>query len=192
MAAPEHPADRSDAADRGIGAVSDYDGHDAGEPRPVTFGQATDRYSISIRAARERYDELNLRDHLARVHADMRPSEMQDPREHGGGHAEPLSTDEHLELLAAAEYLSRVYRPSCQLDHALNAGATWEQVADALGTSQAAAQAAYRKCADNPSDFLSWADDRTGASDGEHDAATRRPEAEARRVAGPEQREAGS
>ncbi len=163
--------------------MSDYDGHDAGEPRPLTFGQATDRYSISIRAARERYDELNLRDHLARVHADMRPSGMQDPREHGGGHAEPLSTDEHL---------SRVYRPSCQLDHALNAGATWEQVGDALGTSQAAAQAAYREWADNPSDFLSWADDRTGASDGEHDAATRRPEAEARRVAGPEQREAGS
>ncbi len=192
MTAPGQPADRSDAADRGP-TVSDHGEHGPGEPRPVTFGQAADRYGLSASAARERYHELNMRDHLARVYAGMRAFGAYEPQKHGAGHPVPLSTAEHLELLATAEYLSRAIKPSCHLDYALNAGATWEQAADALGASHAAAQAAHRERTDRPPDFLRWIEGRAGPSDSEQDAAARRLTAAAtRRAADPGQRGVGS
>jgi hypothetical protein len=75
-----------------------------------------------------------MRDHLARTYARLRASgECEDAR-HGTGDSEPLTAAEHLELLATAENLARAYQPSFEKDNALRAGASWAQVADALGT----------------------------------------------------------
>ena len=83
---------------------------------PVTVDDADRRYGPGRHAARERYDELSMRDHLARAHATLQARGEYDPARHGPDDAEPLTTAEHLELLAAAEYLSRAYKPSVEVD----------------------------------------------------------------------------
>jgi hypothetical protein len=52
-----------------------------------------------------------------------------DPARHGTEGYEPLKVDEHLEVLATGEVVTRGYRHPANVDHALEAGATWEQVA---------------------------------------------------------------
>ena len=39
------------------------------QPGPVSYDDAARRYGPATIAARERYDELSMRDHLARAHA---------------------------------------------------------------------------------------------------------------------------
>jgi hypothetical protein len=60
---------------------------------------------------------------------------------------EPLSVDEHLEVLATGEVVARTYRHPADMDRALEAGATWEQVAAARGCDEAQARLDYRKWA---------------------------------------------
>ena len=50
---------------------------------------------------------------------------------------EPLGAPEWLELMAAGEVLARYYRHPTTLDHAMKAGATWDQIGAARGTSPA-------------------------------------------------------
>jgi hypothetical protein len=150
---------------------------------PVTVDDADRRYGPGRHAARERYDELSMRDHLARGLATLQARGEYDPARHGPGDAEPLTAAEHLELLAAAEYLSRAYKPSVEVDYALRAGASWPQVAAALGTDEASARVAYREWADGQHDLLTWTQGQLGMSDAEHAAALDR-------AAGPD-REAG-
>ncbi len=101
------------------------DNRDTAAQRPVTYDDAWRLYGPGRHAARERYDELSMRDTLARAYAKLRASGRYDPAKHGAGDKEPLSRDEHLELLATAEYLARAYKPASEVDHALRAGATW-------------------------------------------------------------------
>jgi hypothetical protein len=56
---------------------------------------------------------------------------------------------EHLEMLAAGELLARYYRHPAHAHRALQAGATWEQVAAATGRDEAQARR----------DYLEWAED---------------------------------
>ena len=112
------------------------------DDQPVTFEQAGRRYGPGTRAARERHDELSMRDFLARADAKQQAASDRDPGMRGAWDADPLTAIEHLELLATAEYLARAYKPSREVHHALRAGATWPQVAAAVGTSEAAARAA--------------------------------------------------
>jgi hypothetical protein len=102
------------------------------------------RYGPGTIDARERYDELTMRDHLARAHAKLQASGEYDPEKYGTGNTEPLTATEHLELLATAEYLARAYKPHGEVDRALRAGATWQQVAEALDTDEGQARQEYR------------------------------------------------
>lgn len=71
-------------------------------------------------------------------------------------------------MLATAEYLSRAYKPHGEVDHALKAGASWQQVADALDSDEASARVAYRAWADGQHEMLCWTEDRLGMSDAEY------------------------
>ncbi len=146
----------------------------ARQPGPVSYDDAARRYGPGTIAARERHDELSMRDHLARAHARLRATGEYDAARHGTGDTEPLTAAEHLELLATAEYLARAYKPSCETDNALQAGASWAQIADALGTDEAAARAAYRAWADGQHDMLTWTEGRLGMSHAEYAEAMQR------------------
>ncbi len=148
---------------------------------PVTYNEASRRYGSRRHAASERYDELSMRDHLARAHAKLKASGEYDPARHGTRDIKPLDGGEHLELLATAEYLARSYKPSFEVDLALRAGASWQEVAEALGTDEAAARAAYRAWADGQHDMWAgtgvWSGEagrRFGMSDAEHAEAIAR------------------
>jgi hypothetical protein len=150
------------------------DGGEAHQPRPVSYDDAVRIYGPGTTAARERHHELSTRHHLARAYAQLRATGQYDPAQHGTGDAEPLTAAEHLELLAIGEYLSRSYKPVPEVDHALRAGASWAQIADALGTDEPAARAAYRAWADGQHDLLAWTEGRLGMSDAEHAEAMQR------------------
>jgi hypothetical protein len=145
-----------------------FAGYEANQPRPITCDQASQRYGPGLLAARERYDELSGRYHLARAYATLRARGEYDPTKHGTGDTEPLTAEEHLELLALGEYLARSYKPSFEVDNALRAGATWAQVAEALDTDEAMARVAYRAWADGQHDMLRWTEARLGMSDAEY------------------------
>jgi hypothetical protein len=144
------------------------------QPRPVSYDDAARRYGPGTIDARERYDELSMRDHLARAYTRLRASGEYDAAKHGTGDTEPLTAAEHLELLATAEYLARAYKPSFETDNALQAGASWAQVADALGTDEAAARAVYRAWADGQHDMLTWTEGRLGMSHAKYAEAMQR------------------
>jgi hypothetical protein len=99
-----------------------FAGYEANQPRPITCDQASQRYGPGLLAARERYDVLSGRYHLARAYATLRARGEYDPTKHGTGDTEPLTAEEHLELLALGEYLARSYKPSFEVDNALRAG----------------------------------------------------------------------
>jgi hypothetical protein len=157
------------------------DDGEARQPWPVTYNAVSQRYGPGTHDARERYDDLSLRDCVYRAYAKLRATGRYDPARHVADDTEPLTAAEHLELLATAEYLSRSYKPVPEVDHALRAGASWAQVADALGTDEPAARAAYRAWADGQHDMLTWTEGRLGTSDADHAEAIQRagPEAEA-------------
>ncbi len=115
-----------------------------------------------------------MREHLARAYAKLTAAGTYDPARHGTGDTEPLTAAEHLELLATAEHLSRTYKPTVEIDHALQAGASWTQVAQALGADEADVRAAYRAWADGQHDMLTWTGGRLGMSDAEHTEAMHR------------------
>jgi hypothetical protein len=172
---PEETIVTAESADDGQGR----------QPRPVTYNAVSQRYGPGAHHARKRYDELSTRDCLSRAYAQLRATGQYDPARHGTGDTEPLTAAEHLELLATGEYLSRSYKPVPEVDHALQAGASWAQIADALGTDEPAARAAYRAWADGQHDLLAWTEGRLGMSDAEYAEAMQRashdaaPEAEA-------------
>jgi hypothetical protein len=142
--------------------------HDDVREPPVTYDQASHRYGPRTHAARERHDELSMREHLSRAYATLKASGQYDPAKHGTRDTEPLTAAEHLELLATAEYLARAYKPHGEVDHALRAGATWPQVAEALGADEAMARVEYRAWADGQHDMLRWTAGRLGMSDAEY------------------------
>src|SRR5215469_6177758 len=153
--------------------TSPHQQDEASDP-PVTYNQASQRYGPGTHAARERYDELSMREHLSRAYAKLKASGQYDPAKHGTGHTEPLTAAEHLELLATAEYLARAYKPHGEVDHALRAGASWRQVAEALDTDEAMARVEYRAWADGQHDLLRWTEGRLGMSDAEYADAIER------------------
>lgn len=101
----------------------------------TTYQETSGRYRATD-DARERFDELVAREVSARAFGEA-------------GGAEPLTVTEHLELLAAGELLARYYRHPAHAHRALQAGATWEQVAAATGRDQAQARRDYREWAED-------------------------------------------
>jgi hypothetical protein len=163
------PAESSEAL-----TCVDKPGTPVGDDQPVTYEQADRHYGPGTRAARERHDELSMRDFLARADAKRRAPGDWEHVKRGSQDAEPLTASEHLELLATAEYLARAYKPSSGVHHALRAGATWPQIAAAAGTSEAAARAAYQAWAAGQHDMLRWTGGRLGMSDAEYAEARAR------------------
>lgn len=102
-------------------------------PRPLTYEAASARY-LDADAAYERFAELRKREVSAL---------SQNPVLSEG--SEPLTAAEHLEMMAAAEVLTRYFqRSQARIDRAVRAGASWEQVAAATGISAAQARQEYR------------------------------------------------
>jgi hypothetical protein len=117
------------------------------EARPTTYHEASSTYSYSG-DARERHDELTQRELLARSYATLRARGEYDPAEHGTGDTGPLTLAEHLEVIATGEIVARHYRHPVDVDRALQAGATWQHVADARGCDEAQARQEYREWAE--------------------------------------------
>jgi hypothetical protein len=68
--------------------------------------------------------------------------------------------DEHLEVIATGEVVARIYRHPADVDRALQAGASWEQVAAARGCDEAQARQDYRKWAEGQHRL--WAGEYSG------------------------------
>jgi hypothetical protein len=116
-------------------------------PPATTYQETSDRYAATG-DARERFEELVVRDVRARAFMAVVARGDYDPRIHGDvGGSEPLTVTEHLELLAAGELLARYYRHPAHAHRALQAGATWAQVAAATGRDEGQARRDYREWA---------------------------------------------
>jgi hypothetical protein len=122
--------------------------------------------------ARDRYDELTRRDLLADATAKLKArGEYKPPTHWDLAEEEPLTLRERLEVLANGEVVARVYRHPYQVHHALEAGASWGQIADATGTGEAKLRAEYREFAEGQHRL--WAEDsltgyRLGMDDDEY------------------------
>jgi hypothetical protein len=126
-------------------------------PAPATTYQETSGRYRATTDARERFEELAVRDVSARAFAALVARGDYDPRIHGdAGGSGPLTVTEHLELLAAGELLARYYGHPAHVHRALQAGATWEQVAAATGRDEAQARRDYRGWAED--EHRLWAD----------------------------------
>ena len=113
---------------------------------PLTYHEAME---LSLRDQVDRYEELTDRDLMARSIATLRArGEYDEARHRGPADYQPLTVAEHLEMLALGEAVAFYYRHPAVVDHAVRAGATWEQIAAARNTTAEAARAAYREWAE--------------------------------------------
>jgi hypothetical protein len=132
---------------------------------PLTYHEAMD---LSLPDQRARYEELTGRDLMARSIAALQARGDYDEGKHPdpAGYP-PLTVAEHLEMLALGEAIAFYYRHPAGVDHAVRAGATWEQIAAARNTAAEAARAAY----------VDWAEGQhkyAGMSDADYAAALER------------------
>jgi hypothetical protein len=149
-------------------------------PTPATTYQETSGRYRSTSDARERFEELVVRDVSARAYMALAARRDYDPRAHGHlGGSEPLTVSEHLELLAAGELLARYYRHPAHAHRALQAGATWAQVAAATGRDEAQARRDYREWAADEHRLWTDQDGEFGMDATEYAAAAARADAPA-------------
>lgn len=137
-------------------------------PAPVTYHGAQVVYA-GTHDARERFDELTNQHLMARSEAVLKARGEYDPQKYGPeGEYAPLTTAEHLELLAAGEVLARYYRHPARVHDAADAGATWQQIADATGVSERQARDCYREWADGQHSLWQHYEGKFGMSEAEH------------------------
>jgi hypothetical protein len=148
--------------------------------RPVTYHAVT-RDGRTWLDARDRYDELTQRDLSARARATLVARGEYDAARHGAADPDPLTLAEHLEVLANGEVVARVYRHPGQIDQAVKAGATWQQIADATGSDEATVRQEYREFAQGQHDMWAstgaWTDEqphRFGMTDADYAEAMAR------------------
>ncbi len=143
-------------------------------PRATTYWQAQSDYRSTI-DARERFEELTTRQLLARSYATLKADGTHDPHKHGdAGKHQPLTATEYLEILALGEMLARYYRHPARIDEAVKAGASWSQIAEAVGSDEALARRAYREWADGQHRLHADHEGKFGMNDAEHAAAISR------------------
>ncbi len=119
-----------------------------------------------------RYRQLAEHDALAGAIAIGKARGTYEPDEHVNERKyPPLTVAEHLEMLALGERIARYYRHPSQVDKAVRAGASWNQIADATGTTAEAARAAYREWAEGQHQL--YADIGIGLDDARYAAALR-------------------
>jgi hypothetical protein len=132
---------------------------------PQTYQEAMD---LSLRDQISRYEALTDRDMMSRAIAKLQARGDYDPEKHPDPAGfQPLTVPEHLEMLALGEAIAFYYRHPAGVDHAIRAGATWEQIAAARNTTAEAARAAYREWAEGQHTYA-------GMSDAEYAAALER------------------
>ena len=139
-----------------------------GHDRPLTDNDAETVYQTSLTAARDRYAQLSDRDLSARTAALLRERGEFDPANRGHqlvAASGPLSAAEHLEHMAIGAVLARYYRHPSMLDHAVTAGASWEQIGAARGTSADQARRDYCEWAEGQHHLLTGTEGRIGRSD---------------------------
>jgi hypothetical protein len=153
-------------------------GRQIAAPQPAITYLAASHSSRTWLEARDRYDELTQRDLSARARATLVARGEYDPAKHGSADPEPLTLSEYLEVLASGEVVARVYRHPYQVHQALEAGATWQQIADATGISEDQARREYREFAEGQHKLwtgeLGGRQGRFGMDDDEHAAAIAR------------------
>jgi hypothetical protein len=92
--------------------------------------------------------DLSTRGTIARHLAGLVAAGDHDPARHGDPKVyPPLTVDEQLAVLAMGEAIARQVRHPAYVHDAVRAGATWQQIAAATGTTPAQARAAYREWA---------------------------------------------
>jgi len=115
--------------------------------RPVTYHEAA---TGNIVDQMDRYRDLAQHDALVGAIAIGKARGTYVPSEHVNEEKfPPLTVAEHLEMLALGERIARYYRHPSQVDKAVKAGASWDQIAAATGTTQDAARAAYVEWAES-------------------------------------------
>ena len=137
----------------------------ADNDHPVTYLQAA---AVPAGDALMRYQLLERQDQLSKTAARARPQGRRRPT---GAASEPLTVCELLELLALGEHLARHFRDPFRVHHAVQAGATWPQIAAARAETSLRARL----------DYIRWADEQrawaiaeadpgitTGMSEAEH------------------------
>jgi hypothetical protein len=146
----------------------------ASPPRATTYQQAETGYRSTI-DARERYEELTNRDLMVRAHATLKARGTYDPHQHSDANQyQPLTADEHLELLAAGEMLARYYRHPALVHNAVQAGASWPEIAAATGSEEAQVRQGYREWADGQHRLYGDYQGEFGMDEAEHAAAISR------------------
>jgi hypothetical protein len=150
---------------------------DPGAPRDkgtITFWLAQGSYRGTVNA-RERFDELTSRDLSVRAYATLRACGTYDPAKHGdASRFQPLTVAEHLEVLAIGEVLARHYRHPAYVDQAVKAGASWPQIAEAVGSDDAQVRQQYREWANGQHNLHIHYEGKFGINDAEHAAAIER------------------
>jgi hypothetical protein len=159
--------------DKRVSEMTDAEIQQLAGARPVTYWQASGSGRTWL-DARDRHEELTQRDLSARALATLKARGEYDPARHGSDDYAPLTLSEHLEVLANGEVVARVYRHPAQVDHAVRAGATWEQIAEAIGSSEAQARQDYRGWAEGQHRLWVGYEGRFGMDDAEYAAALTR------------------
>lgn len=124
-----------------------------GGKRPITpeeVERAPQRESGRLSATEllERWHELDGRHHHCRAVTALKARGEHDPARHSA-ESPPLTAGEYLTLIALGEAIARTVRHPAQAHNALEAGATWEQLAAAAGRGEATVRQAYRQWADS-------------------------------------------
>ncbi len=105
---------------------------------------AYDASGMTFPDALNRYQALNDRDAMARAIATLQArGEWNDDRSIQPEDYPALTVAEHLELVALGERIARYYRHPSQVHRAVTAGATWDQIAAATGSTVSRARQAY-------------------------------------------------
>lgn len=116
--------------------------------------------------------ELTDRDLVSRAIVSLRAAGTYDPDLHPDpADYPPLTLAEHLEVLAIGEALARYFRHPADVDRAIAAGATWEQIADAIGGDARAVRRDYRAWADGQHYLYQTSGGEFGITDAELTAA---------------------
>ncbi|MBE1582144.1 hypothetical protein ACFPOI_28170 [Nonomuraea angiospora] len=131
------------------------------------------RFDMPVSRQLERYDALAAKDAAARARVELVTRGIYDPARHGAGDRPALTVAEHLELLALAECIARTVRHPAHVHHALEAGATWADIARIVDSDEPAVRRAYRQWADDQHD-LHQSHPHLGMTAEEHAAATAR------------------
>jgi len=146
--------------------------------RPVTYDDAEATYGDRLlTVGRDRYAELTDRELCASATARLCERGVFDPGNpghHSVAARQPLGASEYLERIAIGEALARYYRHPSMVDDAVKAGANWEQIGAARGTSSDQARRDYREWAEGQHRLNTYYKGKFGISDDEYAAAIAR------------------